>query len=60
MTFEPKGHLKDNKGKAVVIDRLWGIGFGNNGQAGPLNVLCFAAGPHDESGGLFRRIDASQ
>jgi uncharacterized protein (TIGR03118 family) len=60
MTFEPKGHLKDSKGKAVVIDRLWGIGFGNDGQAGPLNVLYFAAGPHDESGGLFGRIDATQ
>lgn len=60
MTFEAKGHLKDTKGKAVVIDRLWGIGFGNNGQAGPLNVLYFAAGPDDESGGLFGRIDASQ
>lgn len=60
MTFEAKGHLKNTKGKAVVIDRLWGIAFGNNGQAGPSNVLYFAAGPHDESGGLFGRIDASQ
>jgi uncharacterized protein (TIGR03118 family) len=57
-TFEAKGHLKDPKGKAVVIDGLWGIAFGNNGQAGLLNVLYFAAGPHDESGGLFGRIDA--
>jgi uncharacterized protein (TIGR03118 family) len=57
-TFEPKGHLKDTKGKAVVIDGLWGIAFGNNGQAGPSNVLYFASGPNHESGGLFGRIDA--
>ena len=57
-TFEPKGHLKNTRGKAVVIDGLWGIGFGNGGAAGPVNVLYFAAGPHDEAAGLFGRIDA--
>ena len=56
-TFEPKGHLKDTHGKAVVIDGLWGIGFGNDGAAGPVNALYFAAGPNDESAGLFGRID---
>jgi len=58
VTFEPKGHLKDTKGKAVVIDGLWGIGFGNGAAAGPVNVLYFAAGPDDEQHGLFGRIDA--
>src|SRR5207247_8172292 len=38
-TFEPKGHLKNTKGEAVVIDGLWGLAFGNNGQAGPVNAL---------------------
>jgi len=59
-TFEPKGHLKDTNGKAIVIDGLWGIGFGNNGAAGPVNALYFAAGPHDESAGLFGRIDGHE
>ena len=58
VTFEPKGHLKNTHGKAVVIDRLWGIGFGNGAAAGPTNVLYFAAGPDDEEHGLFGRIDA--
>jgi uncharacterized protein (TIGR03118 family) len=58
MTFEPKGHLKDTHGKAVVVDGLWGIGFGNGAAAGPANVLYFAAGPDDEAHGLFGRIDA--
>jgi len=58
VTFEPKGHLKNERGKAVVIDGLWGIGFGNGGAAGLPNVLYFAAGPDEERHGLFGRIDA--
>jgi uncharacterized protein (TIGR03118 family) len=57
-TFEPKGHLKNTEGKAVVIEGLWGIAFGNNGAAGHDSTLYFAAGPHDENAGLFGRIDA--
>jgi uncharacterized protein (TIGR03118 family) len=59
-TFEPRGHLKDTHGKAVVIDGLWGIAFGNGAAAGPVNALYFSAGPHDESEGLFGRIDAQE
>ena len=59
-TFEPKGHLKDTSGQAVVIDGLWGIGCGNGAAAGPVNALYFAAGPHDEAAGLFGRIDAHE
>jgi uncharacterized protein (TIGR03118 family) len=57
-TFEPKGHLKNTQGKAVVIEGLWGIAFGNNGAAGHDYTLYFAAGPHDENAGLFGSIDA--
>jgi uncharacterized protein (TIGR03118 family) len=46
VTFEPKGHLKGTNGKAIVIDGLWGIAFGNGGMAGPRTSLFFAAGPH--------------
>jgi len=56
-TFKPKGHLKDTNGKTIVIDGLWGIAFGNGGNAGPVNTLFFAAGPDDEEHGLFGRID---
>ena len=58
VTLEPKGHLKMPNGKAVAIDGLWGIGFGNGANAGPSNVLYFAAGPNDEHNGLFGRIAA--
>lgn len=57
VTFEPKGHLKGRNGKAIVIDGLWGIAFGNNGMAGPKTTLFFAAGPEDEEHGLFGRLD---
>jgi hypothetical protein len=45
--------LKNRVGRAIAIDGLWGIAFGNGGLAGPTNVLYFAAGPEDETHGLF-------
>jgi uncharacterized protein (TIGR03118 family) len=57
VTFEPKGHLKGTDGKAIVIDGLWGIAFGNGATAGPATTLFFAAGPDDEEHGLFGRLD---
>ena len=57
VTFEPKGHLKGTDGKAIVIDGLWGLAFGNGGTAGPKTSLFFAAGPNDEEDGLFGRLD---
>jgi uncharacterized protein (TIGR03118 family) len=57
VSFEPKGHLKGTDGKAIVIDGLWGIAFGNGANAGPATSLFFAAGPDDEEHGLFGRLD---
>ncbi len=45
--------MLDPSGKALAIDGLWGLGFGNGGKAGPYNSLFFAAGPNEESNGLF-------
>ena len=56
-TFEPRGHLKRPNHKPVTIDGLWGIGFGNGGGAGPTTTLVFAAGPEEETHGLFWRLD---
>jgi uncharacterized protein (TIGR03118 family) len=56
-TFEPRGHLKRPDHKPIVIDGLWGIGFGNGGGAGPATTLFFAAGPDEETHGLFGRLD---
>ena len=51
------GQLKDQFGP-IVIDGLWGIAFGNGDQAGPTNVLFFAAGIGAEAHGLFGFIQA--
>ncbi len=50
------GRLREGA-HALVIDGLWGIGFGNGGLAGAPNVLYFAAGPDDETNGYYGRID---
>jgi len=58
-SWERDGGLRDSSGRAIVIDGLWGIGFGNNGAAGPSTTLYFAAGPNDEADGLFGSITAN-
>lgn len=45
--------MRDSSGNVLAIDGLWGLGFGNGGNAGPYNSLFFAAGPNGESNGLF-------
>jgi uncharacterized protein (TIGR03118 family) len=62
-SWEARGHLKLTNHRPIVIDGLWGIGFGNNngtnnGGAGPTSTLFFAAGPDDETHGLFGSITA--
>jgi uncharacterized protein (TIGR03118 family) len=47
------GLLRDTSDAPIVIDGLWGLGFGNGGTAGFTNTLFFAAGPNGESDGLF-------
>jgi len=58
-TWERAGALRDSTGRQIVIDGLWGIGFGNGFTAGPTNTLYFAAGPNDENDGLFGSITAN-
>jgi uncharacterized protein (TIGR03118 family) len=48
--------LKDTGGVPIVIDGLWGLRFGNGGNAGPTSTLYFTAGPDGESHGLFGDI----
>jgi uncharacterized protein (TIGR03118 family) len=51
------GTLRDNNGKAIVIDQLWGIDFGDGlGKNGPANHLYFAAGPSNNLAGTFGMI----
>ncbi len=51
------GVLKDTTGKAIRIDQLWGIGFGDGkGKNGAANTLYFAAGPNNNFAGIFGSI----
>ena len=48
------GTVKTDKGKAIKIQRLWGIEFGDGGsETGKTNELFFTAGPDAEVNGLF-------
>jgi uncharacterized protein (TIGR03118 family) len=48
-----RGELVRRRGHPLLIDGLWGLRFGNNGQAGSSGTLFFTAGPAGESHGLF-------
>ena len=52
------GQLRSSTGGTLKIDGLWGIAFGNGVRNQPTNTLFFAAGPAEESQGLYGRIDA--
>ncbi|HTP38492.1 MAG TPA: TIGR03118 family protein [Steroidobacteraceae bacterium] len=45
--------LRDDSGNVAVIQGLWGMLFGNGVKLGDTNALYFAAGPADETEGLF-------
>lgn len=52
-THEFMGYMKGKDGKNIVIDKIWGLTFGNGVSLGDRNALYFAAGPDDEADGLF-------
>jgi len=53
------GRLKEGP-HTLTIDGLWGIGFGNDGLAGPSTTLYFAAGPDDEENGYYGTVEFQQ
>lgn len=53
-----RGALQGTNDQPLVINGLWGLGFGNGGTAGPATTLFFAAGIDDEQNGLFGTITA--
>lgn len=50
-------YVRDEHGKRVVIDGLWGLQFGNGASLGEANHLYFAAGPNKEVDGLFGKLE---
>jgi uncharacterized protein (TIGR03118 family) len=57
--FEHEGKLRGPDHKALAIDGLWAIQFGNGAAAGPTDTLFFTAGPDEETHGLFGKIEAA-
>jgi uncharacterized protein (TIGR03118 family) len=51
------GTVSNAGGTAIATPGLWGIAFGNDADNQPHNTLFFAAGPNNESDGLYGRID---
>ncbi len=45
--------VRGEKGKPVVIDKIWGLIFGNGASLGDANALYYSAGPNDEADGVF-------
>jgi uncharacterized protein (TIGR03118 family) len=52
-TLMPLGQVTDASNQPIVIDGLWSISPGNDGMGGSSQLLYFAAGPNDETNGLF-------
>jgi uncharacterized protein (TIGR03118 family) len=53
-------YLRDERGRKITIDGLWGLQFGNGASLGEANHLYFAAGPNGEADGLFGKLVASE
>ena len=45
--------VRNPKGQAIVIDGLWTLKVGNNGNGGRSDTIYFTAGPNGETDGLF-------
>jgi uncharacterized protein (TIGR03118 family) len=56
LTHNFAGQLADGDGQPLVIDGLWALSVGNDGQAGSSQGLYFSAGPGAEAHGLFGMI----
>lgn len=53
-------YMRDENGKPINVDKVWGILFGNGASLGDSNALYFAAGPDDEREGLFGSLRLAQ
>jgi uncharacterized protein (TIGR03118 family) len=59
VTHQQRGILRRTNNKALRIDGLWALEFGNDGEAGDHHELFFTAGPKEESHGQFGKLTVS-
>lgn len=52
-TLKIRGQLSGQNGQPIAIDGLWGLSFGDDVRRARRGALYFAAGPDDETNGLF-------
>ncbi|MBL0727284.1 TIGR03118 family protein [Piscinibacter sp. HJYY11] len=52
-------YVRDDRGRRVVLDGLWGLQFGNGASLGEANHMYFAAGPNRETDGLVGKLEAN-
>ncbi len=55
-TGDFKGQLRGTDHRALRLDGLWGMAFGNDLNSQPKSTLFFAAGPDDETHGVYGSI----
>lgn len=55
-TTEFIDYIRDAKGRPIKNEKIWGILFGNGESLGDKDALYFAAGPKDETDGVFGSI----
>ena len=48
--------MLDDSGLPIRLEGLWGLGFGNGANSGPVNTLYFTAGSFGESHGIFGTV----
>ena len=51
-------YMRDEAGKTISIERIWGLVFGNGVSLGDARSLYFTAAPNDEYDGIFGRLTA--
>ena len=61
VAFDPNTHtaidyLRDDTGKTLVADGIWGMLFGNGASLGDTDSLYYAAGPNNAADGVFGHI----
>jgi uncharacterized protein (TIGR03118 family) len=52
-------YVRDDHGRRVVLDGLWGLQFGNGASLGEANHMYFASGPNKEQDGLLGKLQAN-
>jgi uncharacterized protein (TIGR03118 family) len=59
-TCSAQDYLRNSSGEVIAIEGIWGLQFGNGASLGQTDRLYFAAGPEDETAGLFGYVSQVQ